>query len=537
MFKKNSSFNHLLDSAYKALQIKKFVDAKNLLKKAITLKNDIPEIHNNLGMVYMNLNDYEQAIKSFNNAIKLNPKFSVVFCNLGIAHNKIGNFKKSEENYKQSIFYDKKNIIAYYNLANLYQDQNDLLNAEKYYKYALDTKPNMIEAYRNLFFIYNRSNQFKKLEETLIKAKSNLGSHPIINFFQGIYDFENKDFKSVIENFKNLKINTRETGIIGVKNDLLAKSYDNIGEFSKSFNCFVEANNSIYHRYKDKYKKEDYLTLVNQRIKFYSKFDLKKWNIKFSKEKDPVFLIGFPRSGTTLLDTVLRTHSSVEVIEEKPIVEKFVDILKIKINNDFSKLEKIDQKFYNEMRNVYFEIRNKYIKFDKNKIYIDKLPLNLIHIGEIYRFFPNSKFIFVLRNPYDTVLSCFMQQFAPNDAMMNFTTLDDTFKLYDLSMSLYKEYHKLFKLNIYEIKYEDVVGDFDRTIKNLLKFLNLEWKQELKKFYLTASKRGIISTPSYNQVNKPIYKKSINRWKNYEDKFEFIKPKISKWLEEFDYKI
>ena len=98
MTKKNSSFNHLLDSAYKALQIKKFVDAKNLLKKAITLKNDIPEIHNNLGMVYMNLNDYEQAIKSFKNAIKLNPEFSVAFCNLGIAHNKVGNFKKSEEN-------------------------------------------------------------------------------------------------------------------------------------------------------------------------------------------------------------------------------------------------------------------------------------------------------------------------------------------------------------------------------------------------------------------------------------------------------
>ena len=69
------------------------------------------------------------------------------------------------------------------------------------------------------------------------------------------------------------------------------------------------------------------------------------------------------------------------------MLKKFVDILKIKINNDFSKLEKIDQKFYNEMRNIYFEIRNKYIKFDKNKIYIDKLPLNLIHIGEIYRFF------------------------------------------------------------------------------------------------------------------------------------------------------
>ena len=140
-----------------------------------------------------------------------------------------------------------------------------------------------------------------------------------------------------------------------------------------------------------------------------------------------------------------------------------------------------------------------------------------------------------MRNPYDTILSCFMQQFAPNDAMMNFTSLEDASTFYDLSMSLYRKYHKLFKSNIFEIKYEDVVTDFDNSIKKLLKFLGLEWEEGVRKFYQTASKRGIISTPSYNQVNKPIYKKSINRWKNYEDKFENIKPKLNKWINEFKY--
>ena len=89
--------------------------------------------------------------------------------------------------------------------------------------------------------------------------------------------------------------------------------------------------------------------------------------------------------------------------------------------------------------------------------------------------------------------------------------------------------------NIYEIKYEDVVEDFDNSIKKLLKFLNLEWDDEVKNFHVTASKRGIISTPSYNQVSKPIYNNSINRWKNYENKFKDIKPKLSKWLDEFSY--
>ena len=531
----NFNINDLLNSAYKQIQLKNFNNAKDLFKKIIFMNRSIPEVHNNLGMVYLNLNDYEKAIKSFNNAISLKPDFSEAFSNLGIAYDKIGNFQISEKNYKKSISINKKNIIPYYNLGNLYRDQNDLSNAEKYYKLALDLKPDMIQAYKNIFFIYNKSNQFKKLEKILAKAKLNLGNHTIVDFFQGIYDFENKNYKAVIENYKKLKIDKNDIKESILKNEVLAKSYDNIGEYEKSFNYFVEANNSIYQIYKNKYKKENYINLIKNRINFYSKFHLKKLETKFSKKNDPIFLIGFPRSGTTLLDTILRTHSSIEVIEEKPIVQEFIDILRIKTKNKLLNLEKINKNDYNEIRNVYFKKRNEYINFDKNKIYVDKLPLNLIFIGEIHKFFPNAKFIFALRNPNDVILSCFMQQFTPNDAMMNFTNLDDASKFYDLSMSLYKRYYALFKSNIYEIKYEEVVRDFDNSIRKLLKFLNLEWEEGVKKFYETAYKRGIISTPSFNQVNKPIYNKSINRWKNYENKFKNIKPKLSKWLDEFKY--
>ncbi len=535
MSKYNSNINYLLNTAYKALQLKNFHEAKDLYEKVILINKNIPEVYNNLGLVNLNINNFEEAIISFNKAIKLKPKFSEAFSNLGMAHYKMGNFKISEKNYKKSILIDNKNIIPYYNLGNLYRDQNDLSNAEKYYKLALNLKSDMIQIYKNLFFIYNRSNQYKKLEDTLVKAKLNLGNNLIVNFFQGIYDFENKNFKAVIENFKKLKIDKKEIQENTIKNEILAKSYDSIGEFDKSFNCFVEANNSTYQIYKNKYNKEYYIDLINQRIKFYSKFELKKSNYKFQKQINPIFLIGFPRSGTTLLDTILRTHNSIEVIEEKPIVQELIDYVKTKTNDNISNLEKIDRNYYDKIRNIYFKKRNEYIKFDKKKIYIDKLPLNLIFIGEIYRFFPNAKFIFALRNPYDTILSCFMQQFAPNDAMMNFTSLEDASTFYDLSMSLYRKYHKLFKSNIFEIKYEDVVTDFDNSIKKLLKFLGLEWEEGVRKFYQTASKRGIISTPSYNQVNKPIYKKSINRWKNYEDKFENIKPKLNKWINEFKY--
>ena len=225
----------------------------------------------------------------------------------------------------------------------------------------------------------------------------------------------------------------------------------------------------------------------------------------------------------------------VEVLEEKPIVDIFISSLEKKTNNDLHNLENIDDNSIKNLRKIYFDNRDKYINFDPEKIYIDKMPLNLIHVGEIVRIFPNAKFIFAIRNPYDVILSCFMQQFSPNNAMANLTNLDDATNLYDLVMNLWLKYNEIFTLNVQTVKYENVVGNFDGSIKKLLNFLELEWNDKVKEFYKTAEKRGIINTPSYNQVNMPLYNKSINRWKNYENKFLSNKNILDKWVKKFKY--
>ena len=112
--------------------------------------------------------------------------------------------------------------------------------------------------------------------------------------------------------------------------------------------------------------------------------------------------------------------------------------LEKKTKNNLNNLDNLDDDFIKEMQNFYFFEREKYIKNKNTKIIIDKLPLNIIHIGEILRFFPNAKFILALRHPYDSVLSCFMQQFTLNPAMKNFLTINSGAYLYDLVMSLWE---------------------------------------------------------------------------------------------------
>ena len=122
-----------------------------------------------------------------------------------------------------------------------------------------------------------------------------------------------------------------------------------------------------------------------------------------------------------------------------------------------------------------------------------------------------------------------MQNFTPNNAMINFFNLYDTSTLYDQVMSLWEEYSKLYESNLFTIKYEDVVNNFDKSINELLNFLELDWSDDVKEYYKTAKSRDIINTPSYNQVNMPLYKTSISRWKNYEDKFSECKIFLDKW--------
>jgi hypothetical protein len=222
-------------------------------------------------------------------------------------------------------------------------------------------------------------------------------------------------------------------------------------------------------------------------------------------------------------------------MEEKPFVEELVNDLNKHIDQDLKNLSKLKKNSIIELRKIYFKKLNDLVNLDNKFVIIDKLPLNIIYVAELNKIFPKAKFILCLRNPYDVVLSCFMQSFVPNDAMSNFYNLKDASELYDSVMKLWTNYENILTLNKHVVKYEDVVNNFDVTIKSLLNFLNLEWSDELREFYITAEKRGIINTPSYNQINMPLYNKSISRWKNYSDKFSDVSFILDKWIKIFQY--
>tara|TARA_B100000035_G_scaffold215668_1_gene184802 strand:+ start:431 stop:2053 length:1623 start_codon:yes stop_codon:yes gene_type:complete len=533
------SLKSLLLNANKALAEKKYSEGKSILEKINSLNPNVFEVNYNLGLINLKLNNLDDAAINFEKAIKLNPKLSHVYFNLGLVYDRKKDFNLAIKNFQKVIEIDPNNSHAFYNLGSLYQEIFKRTEAEKHLKKSIELNPKFLLAYNNLFDVYDRSNQTEKFRELLSEVKKNFDETNLLSFYSGMYEYKNKNYELAIHSLQNIKLK-EEFFIQDIKrHGMLAKSYDFLKDYEKAFNHF-ELNNNLTNKFYGKNIDENiYLKYVNQRINFFKNFKQTNWNVdsKQNEVNSPYFLIGFPRSGTTLLDTILRTHHTVEVIEEKPLIRNFLIKLEKKTKNNFNHLNNLDDDFIKEMQNFYFFERKKYIKNINTKIIIDKLPLNIIHIGEILRFFPNAKFILALRHPYDSVLSCFMQQFTLNPAMKNFLTINGGAYLYDLVMSLWEIYTNNFSVNFHSIRYEDLVSNFETETKKVFKYLELEWNDNIKDFHLTAKNRTDISTPSYDQVTSPIYSRSISRWNNYEKRFENEKKYLDKWVKKFNYKI
>ena len=553
-------------------QTKKFEQAKLLLEKAIQIKPEMPELYNSLGLVYRDMGNFDHSLTFFKKAIQIQPNFAIAYNNLAIVYKDLNNLEKAEKNFLYSIKIDPnnsdpynnlglvykdsnqndkakevfekslklnpKNLHTLNNLGNLYKNLGQIDSAEKYFYEAIEINTKFLDSYINLLVMYERTNLNDKLKKIIDDANEIFPSNFIIKLFHGQYLYKIKKYLEAIECLNNISFAQNQINRERLRCLILAKSHDKLGNINDSFNFFKKTNEINSHQKKKDIDKNQTLKVIKERFNFFKneKIDstfLDNYNkINF----DPVFLIGFPRSGTTLLDTILRSHPSIEVIEEKPIVEELMVSINKETAGDLKNLKHLNQNQIEILQNQYLQGIKKYTDNRmSSKIFIDKMPLNIIHVGEIIRIFPNAKFILSLRHPCDSVLSCFMQSFKLNNAMANFLDIKSSAHMYDSVMKLWMQYIRLFSINLHVVKYENIINNFDSTIRNTLNFLSLPWSDDVKKFYDTANKRKLISTPSYDQVNQPLYSDSVNRWQKYNNKISNILPTLEPWIKEFEY--
>lgn len=236
---------------------------------------------------------------------------------------------------------------------------------------------------------------------------------------------------------------------------------------------------------------------------------------------DLAFLVGFPRSGTTLLDSILRSHGKVVVLEEKPVL---IDALRAVVSSFrgdetlFSEawLDAIAAADVADLRAAYrAQLAHHAGEVPEGVTVIDKLPLNMNWATVIHRMFPAASFILARRNPLDVALSNFAQDFAPNNAMMVMTRLERIAGFHAASFDHWDRFVAWRKPRLAEVRYEALIDNLRSEIRPVMSLLGLEWEDGQERFYETARARGRISTPSANQVTQPLYTRARDRWRNY----------------------
>ena len=478
--------------------------AKSLLYKATQINPNYAAAHNNLGATLKELGEYQNAINCCQKAIKINPNYADAHYNLGLVFKELGEFKKAINCFKK----------------------------------AIQIRPSYIIAHQNLMEVFEKTNQERELKSVISNAQTVIKDNPIIKLYEGILLSRNEKFVEAKNCLKLISFESNEINKEIIRVSTLAKCYDRIGDTDKAFDYFKKANLLTQKTKIKNFDKNKYLQEIKIRKEFFKKSKIEKWPTlkQPDNETSPIFLIGFPRSGTTFLDTILRSHPLIEVIEEQFMVEQLINSLNQLPNGGLEGLKEIDNEQIIKIRKTYFESLESQIQNKNNtKLYIDKLPLNIIHVGEIVRIFPNAKFIVSLRHPCDCVLSCFMQDFELNDAMANFLDLNDAAHLYDAVMDLWTQYTSIFSINYHEVKYENLIENFEPTVRSILNFLELSWDDAVLNYLITAKKRDRIATPSYSQVTKPIYSYAIGRWQRYRKQTSNIYPILEGWIKKFNY--
>jgi tetratricopeptide (TPR) repeat protein len=249
--------------------------------------------------------------------------------------------------------------------------------------------------------------------------------------------------------------------------------------------------------------------------------------------REHIFLVGFPRSGTTLLENVLAAHPDVVALEEKDCLGA-AERAYLDSDEGLRRLVAIGVREAEHHRALYWSEVRRFGVEPKGRVFIDKLPLATVLLPVIAKLFPTARVLFALRDPRDVVLSCFRRRFALNPAMYELLTLPGAATYYDAVMRLSERYRDLLPLPQVTVRYEKLVEDFEGTARATCAFLGLHWDESMLDFAAKARTRGI-ATPSAAQVTRGLNRDGQGVWRRYREQMAPVLPILEPWVERFGY--
>ncbi len=521
------------------------------------------ESWNNLGNVRRSSENAQGALEALEKASKLCPDSPPVQLNHALALAATGQIDEAEGRLKRIAEDFPSDVKALSELHALYKEQAregealeairsasqrepenvDLLLAlgshllamlrteegEKAYRRAIEIEPGNGPANLGLALAFELTNRGPELTQLTKDAEARGVPPNALNFIQA---FDHRRAKRFEEGLHALAQVPEELESAR-RWHLLGQLHEGVGNYDEAFAAYSQMNEKhIEDPSQPEVRASRYRDSVRAQKSSLSSEWLARWtDVKISDERpSPIFLVGFPRSGTTLLDTMLMGHPFAEVLEEEPTLVKATRFLP-----PFDDLAASTEEQVRAARDEYFRVAGKLVPLAPGKVLIDKNPLSMNGLPVIRRLFPDARVILALRHPCDVVLSCYVTNFKTNDGMSNFLHLDTAAELYDLSFSYFEQARELLDMAVHKVIYENVVADREKELRALLEFVGLDWDDQVMDHETTALQRGRIKTASYAQVAQPIYERSAGRWRNFSEHLEPVLPVLQPWIAKFGY--
>ena len=502
-------------------------------EEALKLSPGMPEALHLLGLCHLQHGDAQEALRLLREAAERKPSDAQLMHHLGIACAEAGDGAGALAAFTRATVLDARNPESWFNLAVLAEERGETEASERAYREALKLAPRHARAMAGLAAILEQQSALEEAAEWCGKALTFDASDPVANLTQAQVDFRSgreATAASRLEALLKTPLTPRNRALAAGR---LGAVYDRLGKVQEAWDMFLTAKRALGET--STAPPQDGIYTFDNAARLARHADALLARGPAMEGPAPVFLVGFPRSGTTLLDQILSGHPGLAVLEEKDTLQ---DVLREHALSEagMQAFLKLDAAGLEQRRRTYWHRVAEFMPARaEDKRFVDKLPLNSLYLPLLKRLFPNARFIFALRDPRDVVLSCFMQSFELNEAMRHFLSLDETARWYAAVMGVACSSLGGLADALHRVRYEDVVADTEGEARRLLAFLGLPWDPGVLEFPATAKRRRI-STPSYHQVARPIYTSSRERWRQYEPQLAPVMPVLEPFIRLFGYR-
>ena len=519
-FESNEEYG-LLYKGVRHLQASRFRKAESAFKKILVEDENNIDALRFMGILAFKSGNHDIAEAMFTRALQVDPTYTLVWANLAQVFSVTGQLDKAKKSFKNILNMEPKNGLIWAEYGTVLTKLARYSDGKDAYLKALKFKPNSPRVYLSLGHVYKTMGE---IDNSINSYKSTIKQNNLSG--EAYWSLANlKTYSFTNDEIKNMEA-TLDTEISDIErcqmHFALGKAYEVKKDYNNSFINYSKGN-----RVKKgliKYSSRETSEKTKKVLDFFNEENISSLSNSSTLDRDPIFVLGMPRSGSTLVDQIISSHSMVDGTQELPNIIKIA----AELNNDSDDNypEVLEDFKSNELSALGLDyIRETKWARESAPFFIDKMPNNFIHIGLIKTILPNAKIIDTRRDAMDTCFSCFKQFFARGQLFTY--SLEDLGNYYVDYIKAMNHWHKVYGEDIYTVHYDNVINNTESTIRELIEYCELPFEDNCLEFYKSSRP---VKTPSAEQVRQPIYKSGLNYWKNYAD---FLSP-LKKIIDEIN---